>query len=142
MPEQNRSFLFIILISIIPFCNLIAQEDNSDNFPIVGRWELIAINELPISNEIFTEGKPYIEIKEKNQVISGYSGCNVIHGKLTISGNTIKIEQLISSKRYCKGIPEKEILNALELADNYAIKGKMLFLLNNESVILSFTMID
>jgi heat shock protein HslJ len=142
MQERYRKALVVFIILFIFLNNLFAQEKKSDTFSIVGRWELTAINEQSISKEIFTEGNPYIEIKDKDQVISGFTGCNVIRGQLTISGNKIKIEQLISSKRFCEGIPEHEILNAIKLADSYTIKGKMLFFLNNESVLLSFIMTD
>jgi heat shock protein HslJ len=114
------------------------QDCEESNFILVGKWKLISIKEQPISSETFTQGTPYIEIKNKDQIMSGFTGCNVIQGQIEIFGNKLKFEQIISTKRYCEGISELVFLENLEQVDTYILEGNILFMLSNETRLLKF----
>ena len=133
-----RNILMVIIVLQFTINALSGQEGDESNFSIVGRWKLIALNEQSVSEENFKDGIPYIEIKEKDQIFSGFTGCNVIQGQYVISGNTIAIGKIISSKRYCEGIPENAFLEALEQIETYNLEGKTLFMLKDESRLLRF----
>lgn len=142
MQKLNHHPFFVCAFSLLSLAKLAAQENNSGNISVSGHWELTAIHEQPVLNELFTQGIPYLVIEIKEPIFTGFTGCNLIRGNIEISGNNIKFLQLISSKKYCEGIPENEFLDALEKADRFLIKGNMLYLLNEVSVLLSFKMID
>lgn len=142
MQKLNLHPFIVCALSLLSLAKIAAQENISDNISIAGHWELTAIHEQPVSSDLFTLGIPYLVIEVKEPIVSGFTGCNLIRGNIEISENNIKFLQLISSKRYCEGIPENEYLNALAQADRFLLKGNMLYLLNEETVLLSFKMID
>lgn len=138
MTIHYRNILIVSIVFLLTMNILYGQEDDLSNFSLVGRWNLIAINGQSVSEETFSNGIPYIEIKEKDQIFSGFTGCNVIRGHLQISGDSIVIGKIISSKRYCNSIPENEFLDALKQIETYNLEGKTLFMLMEESRLLRF----
>jgi heat shock protein HslJ len=138
MRKLIRNLLMVPIVLFFTFSIQNGQEGEVSNLSLVGRWMLIAINEQSVSEEIFAEGIPYIEIKEKDRIFSGFTGCNLIQGQYNISGNTIAIGKIISSKRYCENIPEQSFLEALEQSEAYSINGTALYLINKETRLLGF----
>ena len=133
-----RKKYLVPLIPLIALCSVSGQETCTDIFALAGRWKLIAINEQPVLSETYTEGIPYLDIKENDAVVSGFTGCNLIQGQYKINGNQINFLQIISTKRYCEGIPEQQFLEVVEKVEAFSIDGKTLYLLSNETRILSF----
>ena len=142
MLKQDQNLACIFSIIVLFAANIAAQEKNSTNLSIAGHWELIAIQEQSVSKELFSEGIPYLVIENKNPVVSGFSGCNMIRGNILASGDTIQFGNLISSKRYCKDIPENEFIGALTKVNRYKLKGQKLYLLDEEAELLSFKLTD
>lgn len=138
MRNLNRNMLIAPIVLLFTMNTLSGQKGEESNFSLFGRWNLISINEQPISTEIYTQGIPYIEIKNKDQIVSGFTGCNVIQGHIEISGSRLKFGQIISTKRYCEGIPEHVFLETLEQVDAYILEVNILFMLSNETRLLSF----
>jgi len=134
--------ILVLLTPLITFCSVSRQESYNNSFTETGKWKLIAINEESVLSETYTQGIPYLEIKKKDAVVSGFTGCNLIQGQYEISGNQIRFQQIISTKKYCKGIPEQVFLKALEKVDSYTIKGNELFMLQNETRLLYFIKSD
>ncbi len=137
----KKEFLVTVVL-FIALCTVSGQKSCNDHFALAGRWKLIAINEQPVLKEIYTEGIPYLEIKEKDAVMSGFTGCNLIQGHCEIEGNQIRFQQIISTKKYCERIPEHLFLESLEKIEAFLIEGNTLFLLNNETRILSFNKVE
>ena len=79
--RKTLSLPIVLLIALQTY----GQETDSDNLVLVGRWKLTILNEQPVSNETYAQDIPYLEIKEKDLIMSGYTGCNVIHGHYEIS---------------------------------------------------------
>lgn len=134
----NRNILMVPFVLLLTLNILSGQEGEESNFSLVGRWKLISINEQPISTDTYEQGTPYIEIKNKDKIMSGFTGCNVIQGQFEISESRLKFGQIISTKRYCEGIPELVFLETLEQVDTYILEGNILFMLSNETRLLSF----
>jgi heat shock protein HslJ len=77
--------------------------------------------------------------------ISGNGGCNAFFGAYTVSGNTIKIGQLLSTRKGCPGLMQTEVkfLSLLESADTYEIKDNKLILFSaSGSQLAEFVLAD
>jgi hypothetical protein len=77
--------------------------------------------------------------------ISGNGGCNAFFGPYTVSGNTIKIGQLLSTRKGCPGLMQTEVkfLSLLESADTYEIKDNKLILFSaSGSQLAEFVLAD
>jgi heat shock protein HslJ len=67
-----------------------------------GKWIFADLG--GISPPVGSQGKAYIEFNPKARQISGYDGCNKFSGTLEISGNTLKIGPIASTKMACPNV--------------------------------------
>jgi len=115
-----------------------AQECQEEHDLITRKWQLRMMNDHPVSTAIYSAGVPYIELKAKDHALSGFTGCNVIHGRYEISADQLKFDQIISTKKYCEGIPETEFLESLSNIEKYKIEGDTLLLQAKNKIIMRF----
>ena len=87
------------------------------------RPNFMSESDLPEGNHIFVQFKPGGEI-------SGNGGCNRFFGGYTISGNTIKIGPIASTRKGCPGILRLEtaFFATLEAAKTFQRDGSTLIL--------------
>lgn len=101
------------------------------------RWILSAMGERRVS-----AGKPYIEFDGEQHRISGDSGCNRFFGTVQITGASVKISQLGSTKRACLSEDanrlENEFLRTLEKATRFSVETNELRLFADKSLVLTF----
>jgi heat shock protein HslJ len=86
--------------------------------------------------------RPTLAISADSSRASGNGGCNSYGGTAAISGQSIKVSRLISTKRACidQAMNEQEtrFLGALEAVDRYAISGDTLRLYRGPGMSLRF----
>lgn len=101
------------------------------------RWILSAMGERRVSAD-----KPYIEFDGEQHRISGDSGCNRFFGSVQITGASVKISQLGSTKRACLSADanrlENEFLQTLEKATRFSVESNELRLFAGDSIVLIF----
>jgi len=101
------------------------------------RWILIAMGERRVSAD-----KPYIEFDREQHRISGDSGCNRFFGSVQITGASLKISQLGSTKRACLSEDanhlENEFLQTLGKATRFSMETNELRLFAGDSLVLTF----
>jgi heat shock protein HslJ len=92
-------------------------------------WKLVELHGKPVQVDS-TLKEPHIIFKESSNIIIGNAGCNSISGRYKIeSPNRIEISKAISTQMACPGMDvERELLNALQRADNFSVAGDMLTL--------------
>jgi len=102
------------------------------------RWTLIEIGEQRVSAD-----KPYIEFDGQRRRASGDGGCNRFAGEFMVTGASLKISQLVSTKRACAAAEanrlETNFLRALEETTRYEVREKTLRLYMNDRLVLIFT---
>jgi len=100
------------------------------------RWILSAMGERRV-----TADKPYIEFDGEQHRISGDSGCNRFFGTVQITGASVKISQLGSTKRACLSEDanrlENEFLQALEKATRFSVETNELRLFAGDRLVIT-----
>lgn len=102
---------------------------------VYGKWVLESLNGVAASKKTYTNGVPYITIDGEKQTVSGFGGCNKINGECTIvDGKKLQIDKLISTKMFCDGVPENELLNLLRGTHEFSTTGDKLMIKDGGAV--------
>lgn len=98
-------------------------------------WELVNIPGFELEK---TRKKITLFFNDSTKRIEGYAGCNGYGGNYTKSGNSIKLENIISTKMACMpGMKtEGKFMGAMMETDGYELSGEMLKLKKNGQVIV------
>lgn len=136
-----KTIVLFIVVLIATNCgtqkqmdNLETSERNQDN-TILGVWNIISIN-----GEMLKSNAAKITFEDEQQVIATI-GCNIHRGNFTVKETTLKINQLISTEKYCPDLDKLETLLRKELTaiTHYKLDTNELLLLTNDktSIVLS-----
>lgn len=98
-----------------------------------GQWSLKKLAGADMSK--FPK-KPFIDINPEGS-ISGNDGCNSLSGNCMIKGSGISISDLIQTKMYCDGVPDRVFTGALRNATKLRIEGGVLKLSNVEGNVIA-----
>ncbi|MFT4673857.1 MAG: heat shock protein HslJ [Patiriisocius sp.] len=127
---MKQLFLIIIVFCLMASgCNetkkIIADAVETD---LVGMYTVITINGGSISPAAS------LQFNNKDNAISGNSGCNDFGGTYKQDATTIKIGQLVTTKAYCEKVMENEyaLLNALKNVTLFDISEGVLTLYSKE----------
>jgi heat shock protein HslJ len=101
------------------------------------RWVLTEMGGKQMS-----AAKPYIEFEEKSRRVSGDSGCNRFSGPFEMSGTSLKLSRLISTRRACLAGEanriETSFLQALEKVTRFEAQQNVLRLFAGDNPSLVF----
>jgi heat shock protein HslJ len=102
------------------------------------KWSLKKIHTDSTIEEV--TGKAFIKFNDEKKSAGGNGGCNTFGGSLEVSGNTLSIKNIFSTKMYCESVQqtENEYLGRLAQINRYLIKGKNLLLYKDETLLLEF----
>lgn len=102
------------------------------------KWSLKKVYVESGSQDI--TGKAFIKFNEEKMSAGGNGSCNSFGSTLTISGNTISLTHIFSTKMYCEGVQETEnaFLQSLGKVTRYEVKGKHLSLFKDKELLLEF----
>ncbi|TRX70512.1 META domain-containing protein [Carboxylicivirga sp. M1479] len=101
-------------------------------------WELISYNGQAPGDVGFIERLPTLIINKAEGRVGGYSGCNSFGGAITFDDNKLHIDKVMSTKRYCDGVPEHEFFMMLQQPLMYKIEDSVLKLFKEDALVLSF----
>lgn len=134
---MNHRF-FWMLITISLFLMACSTTTNTNPTQIIGtdEWHLTQLNGTAITT-------PVVTMQLTDTTIGGQGFCNSYHGPLTINGNTIKLDNLASTRKMCveDGVMQQEqaYFAALTATTHVALSGTQLqFLDANNTVVLVF----
>jgi len=132
---MNKLVFFFILAIGLNSCSL-NQKLNKEEF-YAFHWNLQKIDALnDEENTAFDQA--YIRFSASDSVFSGLNGCNRIHGKYLLDGNTINFGEILSTKRYCGEVDEQQFHKVLEQASKIEIKDDKLFLYEDKLLLAVF----
>ena len=85
-------------------------------------------------------GKAFIKFNQSTKSASGNGGCNAFGSSITVSGNTVGLKDIFSTKMYCEGVQQTEdtFFKHLEKVNRFEIKDKTLLLYKDKEVLLEF----
>ncbi len=134
---MNHRF-FWMLITISLFLMACSTTANTNPTQIIGtdEWHLTQLNGTVITT-------PVVTMQLTDTTIGGKGFCNSYHGPLTINGNTIKLDNLASTRKMCveDGVMQQEqaYFAAITATTHVALSGTQLQLLDaNNTVVLVF----
>lgn len=80
-------------------------KQNSDDEPAVMRlhdtWALESMGGKDIDVNQFSGTRPYLELYPKENKLSGYGGCNSLHGELIATERKLSIHNIGASRKWC-----------------------------------------
>jgi len=93
-------------------------------------WKLVELNGKAVVIDSTYRREPYITLKDQGNRIVGFSGCNNLTGKYTITPvDRLSLSQMASTRMACPQLDfESEFLKALQAADSFTISGDQLVL--------------
>lgn len=91
-------------------------------------WKLVSLSEQPVETTGIKE--TYIIFKQDGNKIIGHGGCNELNGTYMVKNNyQIKIEHIASTEKACPELStEQKLIEVLQSANNYLVKGDTLIL--------------
>lgn len=106
-----------------------------------GEWHLVAINGVAAIPTNVSR-RPTIRFSPDSGSASGSGGCNNYHGTATISGTSLQMSQVLSTKRACiddaMNEQETRFFSTLESVDRYRLAADTLELFRGDAVALRF----
>ncbi|WP_111307746.1 META domain-containing protein [Confluentibacter sediminis] len=132
---------FLVLLSFFTFLNTCNHqnksaiiEDKKEALYIDGTYHVKTLNGNHLEKNNLT-----ITFNQKDQIISGFSGCNRFRGGYVLKANSIKIGPLASTRMFCQEMQqvESEMQEALSKASEIIIENDLLKLLNGDKIILT-----
>jgi heat shock protein HslJ len=105
-----------------------------------GTWELIFINgeRTPIS-QLFPEQKATVVFNDDMTRITGSTGCNNYNAAITVSGNSIAMGQIASTKKICPGDGDDKFVEILPTITNFNRDGDNLNMSSRGMLMMRFT---
>ena len=130
------------LSAIVLFsCTSMKKQTNADTGagnPLAGTtWTMSHIPGFELEN---THKPVTLSFADTTDRMGGNTGCNGFGGHYKVSGTTLKMEKIISTKMACMpGMQtENKVMNAMMTADHYAITGDKLTLKQGEKVLAEY----
>jgi copper homeostasis protein (lipoprotein) len=108
----------------------ILKKVSFDNIITEKYWKLIELNGKKFTLTGNQKKEPYFILKNENNRVTGFTGCNSFNGSYEISaGNRIRFSKTISTMMACMDVDyENNYLRVFDVADNYSLKGDTLSL--------------
>ncbi len=113
--------------------SLKSEKLSSDELPAMMRlhdiWALESINGVSIDINLFSGKRPYLELYPKENKLTGYGGCNAIHGELKVTQSLLMISRVGASRMWCGDENmERAFLQALQGDFEWEIRDLHLYL--------------
>lgn len=81
----------------------------------------------------------YIRFEENENDVSGYTGCNRLSGKYTLTGQRLQLSDLSSTRMACADMQmEEKMMEVLKRVDTYRIGGDVLTLYAGDKAVATF----
>jgi heat shock protein HslJ len=107
---------------------LAGNKISSDSSSINGTWTADSINGVKTDSTVYGKEFPFLVFNSETGSVTGSTGCNSLNGVLSVTGLTLKISEVITTKMFCVDIDELTFLDVLKKTDNYEIRDGKLYL--------------
>lgn len=122
--------ILLVLLIFVFVCCKPSDNVNSEN-SLSGKWLLHSVNNVEIVKEKTGSGIPYLILNPNKLSLSGFTGCNDLDGKMSISDSKITFGEMSVSKMFCPEAEyEYELINFLFNSEpvSYKIENNSLFM--------------
>ncbi len=146
MDNENWLKYGVIVLGAVGFLAIIALALSAGSGEIEGRsW---VVHEMTVDGtkiQPIDSAMPVANFVEGT--VSGVAGCNSYSGSYTIDGDAIRIGPLAATLMFCEqpeGAMDQETLylRLLQEADGYRVSDDTLTLLQGETVLIEFTVLE
>ena len=144
---MRHTFLAGIVIAVLVSCthakestgNAAKETVVTENAIYSYKWILTKIHQDENTREV-TARKAFIRFNKEQSSAGGNGSCNSFGSTLKISGNTVSISEIMSTKMYCDNVQpiEDEFFKQLQKVTRYEIKEKRLLLFEGDKLLLEF----
>ena len=102
-----------------------------------GQWKLIHLDDQAF---LLDKGQetPMLNIQSGDHTVNGTTGCNRLNGTYEVAGDSIRFDEIITTKMACKGDTENQFLKALRKVNIYKVENEQLMLMDDEKTLLLF----
>jgi len=126
-------YLFIFFSIIVLSCSPKISPDFGWNR---GRWVVVELKGVPVQQ---SGGRrdAYISFDIGEKRFSGNGGCNQITGNYSVSRNSIRFTDVVSTKMSCNDIEfENTFLSELNTIDRYEVRGTDILLKRRKTTVI------
>lgn len=130
------------LSAIVLFsCSSMKKQTKSDaaaGNPLAGtNWTMSSIPGFELEN---TRKPVTLSFADTTDRMGGNAGCNSFGGHYTVSGNTVKLDKIISTKMACLPGMETEnrVMNVMRNTNHFTVSGDKLTLKQGEKVLAEY----
>lgn len=95
------------------------------------KWILSELEGKKVDQNTAQKREIYLSLNAENNTLNGFFGCNVANGSFSLEeGNRIRFSRIATTRMACPDavINEFEVIEALNLVDNYTLNGNTLTL--------------
>lgn len=139
-----KKYLFILVGITLLSCSS-GKPSLPDNKIYDTEWQLASVLLSDGSKKLYVSVSkidivPSLMINKETRRVSGSSGCNRFSSNANIQGNSIKFDQLAMTRMLCmndNGL-EASVVKALDIVNNYTIKGNKLILKRDKKIIAEY----
>ena len=91
-------------------------------------WKLVRLEGQPVTMAPGQEREAFFQLRDSSRV-TGFGGCNGLSGRYELNEHQLRLRfvNVLTTMRVCPGPDtERHLLNALNQADNYTLRGDTL----------------
>jgi len=108
----------------------------ADDTTIAGNWVLQPV----LASDTATGSIPKLNFNLTSKKFSGNTGCNEMSGSFFIRKDSLSFnEDMIATKKKCKGYNEKAFIDNLTKTNHYKIVDGVLQLMNDQTILSKWT---
>jgi len=104
----------------------------------MGQWRFAAIGEKAV--QAVGQQQPYLKFEKRDHRVTGYTGCNRLHGQYAADESVLTFQQMITTRMACASDPyEPQVLEVLHSTTGYKIVDHELHLLGPNGTLAILT---
>jgi heat shock protein HslJ len=101
-------------------------------------YELIALPGNESMMNMFSHKTPTIQFDIETGKLGGNTGCNTYFGTFTFRPGQLLLHVKGSTRMFCQGVPEEELVNILQQVSGFKRLGNKVYLTNGRSDVAIF----
>jgi copper homeostasis protein (lipoprotein) len=108
--------------------------------PAGENWNLVTLKGRPVPAGSGKVEAPSLRFDAGSHRLAGYTGCNRLHGRFVLKGDSMTISNLVTTRKACKdgGELETVLLTALGDVTGWSISGDRLTLYARKEIVAEF----